>query len=275
MYHILKPSTPLWKWLAPLILMASLLSSALLQPMPVNAATTIQCDDGGDGINGYTSSSQCARIIRDYQCSHDDAPAGAQDTLTCSQRPEPRTTCKAFTSTARWGGLTTGDLLELAIPIPGAVIPDMAKDPRYRNIPLTNDLAYLQLRGEWCYHDGNVVSIKHTSIRARPTAVATYFIIFTNTRAGQYRQQRLQGQTDYLNETTTTQVYLHFPAGGKFVIPGTAIEIEFPPGTSYPIAYLDLTTRLTGRGNALCSQLGDQAGEKSCTVTTTFLREEY
>ena len=61
-----------------------------LTPPPLALANTVTCDDGGGGINGYTSDSSCAAILQAYTCSHSDTPGGPIDTLSCSE-PVPDT----------------------------------------------------------------------------------------------------------------------------------------------------------------------------------------
>ncbi|MEM8531226.1 MAG: hypothetical protein AAGF95_10315 [Chloroflexota bacterium] len=75
-----------WKWLALVALIIGVLGSMFVPPMSVSASHTVTCDDGGTGggVAGYKPGSECDRLLRTYQCTHSDSPAGPTDTLTCA-----------------------------------------------------------------------------------------------------------------------------------------------------------------------------------------------
>ncbi|MEM8530991.1 MAG: hypothetical protein AAGF95_09120 [Chloroflexota bacterium] len=71
-------------------LIFALLSSVLLPPLPVSAATTttIRCN-GGD-VSGYESGSECDYYMQNYDCTHSGVPYNNPiDTLTCDEHIPP------------------------------------------------------------------------------------------------------------------------------------------------------------------------------------------
>ena len=180
----------------------------------------------------------------------------------------PGTECSRFTSTGRWGNLTVRDLLDGGLGIPEASEEYLDRTLNLNNVSLSPYLAYVQLKGTWCYKDGRVFS-EEAQVQSFPTSEGGLLFDMGDTYAGQFRPQEMQyGQRDYLNESTKTDVWLVSPVKVNLTIPGTDIGIEIPAGTRIKVATIVLITRLSGHGNARCTQSGNPS---NCDVESSWV----
>ena len=269
MRRVIYTRSPIWKWIAFVGIVVGLLSSALPNAAPVEAAVptssgsvTFQCNDGSsNGISGYTRTSSCASYRRAWDCSHRDRPQGPMDTLTCTNVPD--TKCLRFTTTMRYKSrITVGDIVDTISPFQ-ITLPEGIE--RYLNRFLTaNDpIAYGQLKGRWCVNTPDVTSYQIYGVFPDTTDAAPPFIRVRTLKVGSISKVYYQNTPgSYYNIIgTEVGVYISSPVDFSIGIPGTDLSMQIKRG-DYLIDTMDSNTILQRYGNAYCT-----APNKSpCTV---------
>ena len=176
-------------------------------------------------------------------------------TVTFEVRPEG---CQDFTATMRYGNITVRDFVNARIPIP-----DEARQFLDRAV-ITQDVAYAQLKGNWCFENNQVTSHSIRPLQASITGSGPTGLFFSvqPVATGQIILESYgEGATRYRISQSTARVSFNNPAEVTLTIPGTEIGIKIPPGER-AIYDMRMDTLLTGQGNADCAA----TAQAPCTV---------
>ncbi|WP_431936199.1 hypothetical protein [Micromonospora sp. RP3T] len=157
--------------------------------------------------------------------------------------------CRGFTTTSRYLRVTVADLYR------GAPIPAGARNYLDR-IVIADGLAYMQLKGSWCYKDNRVTWKDIRPVQAALSGAGISGLVFSVERkdTGAVSLENYgSGASRYRISQTKSVVYLEVPVAVNLTIPGTDVGITIPAGARRPIYTMVMDTLLTGAGNVSCA----------------------
>ncbi|MEM8530992.1 MAG: hypothetical protein AAGF95_09125 [Chloroflexota bacterium] len=224
----------------------------------------------GDGASATIYAPKAGMVyVMMYDSLYSDNDGGYTFTISVNGGPgdkdDDKEDCKRFTSTMRYGQITVRDFINRSAS--GFIIPDVARQFLDR-VVISDDLAYAQLKGKWCFANNRVTSyqLDPTPLNAQLTGSGPAGIVFSvePVAVGGIIEETYgpNGQsTRYRITQTKVNVFFDNPAEINLTIPGTDIGIKIPTGQRL-IYQMIMDTSLNGQGTAECAAT-EQA---PCTV---------
>jgi hypothetical protein len=189
---------------------------------------------------------------------------GDEVTAAC-QAQKLMPTCRIFTSSAAYIPANIGTDLPNFVPAEIAAQIQSA---------LQGSVAYMQLKGTWCFRGGiasnRVITYKGRGLQTtlsgggalgflfkmKPVTTGSLSVEDYGSGTGSYQASR------YRISQTKAAVYIYAPVDLTLPVPGTDQVFKVAAGTEWKVYDLVMDTLLTGEGNASCA--GTQFGP--CTI---------
>ncbi|RKN44499.1 hypothetical protein [Micromonospora endolithica] len=154
--------------------------------------------------------------------------------------------CKNFTTTSEYLKLSIGDLFR------GVPMPSHIRQFADRSL-LSRPLAYMQLKGSWCYQNNRVTwrSIRPVQSALTGDGLTGLVLSVQSTATGSIVEEQYNGATRYRIGPTKAVVYLEVPVAVNLTIDGVGFTL--PAGARRPIYTMVMDTLLTGFGDVSCA----------------------